>query len=275
MVGIVELRALYPRASEARLEAFAEQSDACFRDYGLDANDNRLHFFLAQVGHESDGLTITEENLNYRAERIVAVWPKRFADVTAARACAGDPQRLANTVYCDRMGNGPFESGDGWLYRGRGYIQITGREGYDKVGAIAGLDLVGSPELAHDPEHALRVGCAFWQWKSLNAICDTGDFARVTRRINGGEIGMTDRRAWLDKVRRTFAVPPPLAQQPSAAEIIAVQRALQRRGYRELGAADGVIGPRTLAAITRFRQEKRLPLGGIDQALKAALEIEA
>src|SRR4051812_33785750 len=143
------IQALFPRAPTAHLEAFAAQHDALFARFEI-TNGNRLNFFLAQIGHESGGLTIEEENLNYRADRLCAVWPSRFPTLADAQACAGSPEGLANTVYANRMGNGGAASGDGWRYRGRGYIQITGRDGYAQVGAIAGatLALVEHPERA-------------------------------------------------------------------------------------------------------------------------------
>ncbi|GGG50870.1 hypothetical protein GCM10010964_42710 [Caldovatus sediminis] len=268
------VRSLYPRAAEAHVASFARQAEALLARFEIGHAPNRLHFFLAQIGHESAGLTVTVENLNYRAERILQIWPGRFTSLEAARACAGNPERLANTVYSDRMGNGPFESGDGWRYRGRGYLQLTGRDGYRNVGRIAGLDLVERPDLAAAPDHALLVACAFWEWKGLNRLCDGGDYVAVTRRINGGTVGLADRRAWLDKVRRTFAEPD-AEPQPTAEEAVAVQRALQDKGYVEVGAADGIVGRRTIAAITRFRQEHGLPPGLIDEALRVALGIVA
>jgi putative chitinase len=212
-----------------------------------------------------------EENLNYAAERLCAVWPSRFPNLDAAQLCSRNPQSIANTVYCGRMGNGPIESGDGWRYRGRGYIQLTGRDAYRSVGIIANLELEDTPDLASQPANALLVACSFWQWKNLNEICSTGDFIKVTRRINGGTHGMADRNAWLDKVRRILNDPPDIAAQPSAEEVIALQRALQSRGYREIGAADGLIGPRTLSAIRRFRQMNDLGPGLVDAQLKASL----
>ena len=255
-----QIRELFPRAPEPHVEAFARDNPALFSRFGIDASPTRLSFFLAQVGHEAGGLTVTEENLSYSPERMVAVWPSRFADVAAARPFARNPEALANHVYGGRMGNGPADTGDGFRFRGRGYIQITGRDGYAKVGAIAGLDLVAEPDRAHDPDQALLVACAFWEWKGLNLRCDTGDFVRVTRRTNGGTTGMADRRAWLDKARRVLnaALPDDLGELP-AATIIAVQRALQSRRFSEVGAADGKLGPRTAAGIVRFRQETGLP----------------
>jgi putative chitinase len=265
------LRALFPRAPEAHLEAFAAQAPTLLKQFGIADTPTRLQFFLAQIGHESGGLTIMEEGLNYRANRLREVWPSRFPDDAAASRCAGNPELLANTVYCDRMGNGPLASGDGWRYRGRGYIQITGRDGYRNVGSRIGLDLEGQPDLAHGAQHALAVACGFWAWKGLNALCDGGDFAAVTRRINGGVNGLADRKAWLDKARRVLSTPIPENEQPPAVDAVAIQRRLQALGYREVGAADGIIGPRTQAAIARFRQEKGLPDGLIDAALLRAL----
>jgi putative chitinase len=264
-----QVQDLYPRAPAAHLDELAAQSGPVFGQFGI-APGNRLNFFLAQVGHESGGMTITEENMNYRAERIVEVWPSRFPTVESARPFANKPEKLANSVYANRMGNGGPQSGDGFRYRGRGYIQITGRGAYRDIGGIVGLDLERSPELAGAPAHALKVACGFWAWKGLNALCDGGDYVAVTRRINGGTNGMADRRAWLDKVLRLFAAPP-AAESVSAAEAIAIQRALQRAGFPEVGAADGIIGPRTLAGIARFRLREGLPPGGVDNALKKAL----
>jgi putative chitinase len=268
------LAALYPRAPAAHLDAVARDLPAVFARFGLDQGDHRWRFLLAQVGHESGGLTRTVEDLAYGASRLVAVWPKRFPTEAAAAPFAEKPEALANHVYADRMGNGPAASGDGWRYRGHGYIQLTGRDAYAAVGELVGLDLVARPALAAAPDHALTVTCGFWRWKRLNALCDGGDFEAVTRRINGGLVGIADRRAWLDKVIRLTSTPPPAADQPSADEVIAVQRALRAAGHPEVGAADGEIGPRTLAAITRFRQKRGLGSGLIDAALKRALGLD-
>lgn len=278
MLSEDQIKEIYPRAQAGRIARFAQQNADLFQRFGLDASATRLGFFLAQVGHESGGLTITVENMNYSAERLTKVWPTRFPTLASTQPFARNPEQLGNSVYANRMGNGPPDSGDGFRYRGHGYIQITGRDGYEEVGAIAGLDLVGDPDLAADPRHGLLVACSFWQWKKLNPICDTGDFVMVTRRINGGTIGMVDRRAWLDKVRRILHAPiPEAAEEISAETIVAVQRALQSRRFTEVGAADGIMGPRTAAAIMRFRQQNGLPDSPpavlIDNDLIAALGI--
>ncbi|MDX2102734.1 MAG: peptidoglycan-binding protein [Alphaproteobacteria bacterium] len=268
------LTQLYPRASDAHLSAVAGQATDVLGRFDLLARDIRVHFLLAQIGHETAGLTLLEEGLSYSAEGIVKTWPKRFSSPAEAAPFARNPEKLANQVYAGRMGNGAPASGDGFRFRGRGYIQLTGRDAYRAVGEIAGLQLEASPDLAIDPQHALTVVAAFWQWKNLNPVCDTGDFDAVSRKISGGAIGAADRRHWLDKVRRAFAAPVPADQQPAANLVVAVQRALRAKRYVEVGAADGQIGPRTLAAITRFRAANGLPAGVIDDALLRALDVE-
>ncbi len=273
MLTIDTIRALYPRGPAAHLAAFANQAEDMLGRFGIAANELRLQYFLAQIGHESGGLTIMQENLNYRAQRLCEVWPSRFPSLASAGRCAGNPEVLANTVYGERMGNRGSASGDGWRYRGRGYIQITGRDGYQEVGERTGLDLEGAPDLAFEPENALLAACGFWQWKGLNEICDTRNFGNVTRRINGGLNGQEDREAWLNKVRRVFGGAVPLDEQPDAVDVIDIQRRLRELGYPEVGAADGDIGPNTRAAITRFRFDQGLPPGVVDDALLKALRL--
>lgn len=266
-----QLAALFPRALPDHLESIGERHEELFRKYGLDRNPFRLHFFLAQIGHESGGLSVESENLNYSAERLMQVWPKRFTTLDAAKPYAGDPKKLGNFVYAARNGNGPEKSGDGYKYRGRGYVQLTGREGYSAVEEITGIGLEGSPDKAFAPKHALRVALGFWGWKKANAIADTGDFEKVTIAVNGGKIGWDDRIAWLDKVRRVLAVVPPKRIQPDAALAIRIQQALRARGYDAIGAADGMIGARTMIAITDWRTKKGLGAGTIDAPLLKSL----
>lgn len=273
MISKAQLSALFPRAKGPQTDAFATMHGALFASFGIDKNNFRRDFFLAQIGHESGGLSIERENLNYSAPRLMVVWPKRFPSLKAAQPYAGNPQKLANFVYSGRNGNGTESSGDGFLYRGRGFMQLTGREGYREAGSRAGLDLLGSPDLVFAPAHALNVALAFWKWKGANTVCDSGDFKAVTKIVNGGTIGMPEREAWLDKVRRVLAVPPPRKLQPSIALNILIQNALRARGAAGIGAADGVIGSRTIVAITAFRLKQGLGQGLIDEALIDALGI--
>jgi putative chitinase len=201
LVTEAKLRKLFPSAKDATLVAFAAKAAALFKEFGLDAKRIRIEYFLAQVAHETGGLTRSVENLNYSAKRMTEIWPTRFPTIESAEPFAGNPEKLANKVYANRMGNGPPESGDGFRYRGRGYIQITGKDGYRNTGLNAGIDLVAAPERAVATADALRVACAFWKWKDLNPLCDVRNFEEVTRRINGALIGIEDRREWLKKVR--------------------------------------------------------------------------
>jgi putative chitinase len=207
MVTEAQLKKLFPTAKEATIKAFAAKSPALFREFGLSEKRIRIEYFLAQIAHETGGLTRSVENLSYSAKRLIEIWPTRFPTLESAEPYANNPEKLANKVYANRMGNGSPESGDGYRYRGRGYIQITGKDGYRNTGLRAGLDLVSHPEKAIETAVALRIACAFWKWKELNPLCDLRKFEEVTKRINGALIGYQDRLEWLQKVRRTLAIP--------------------------------------------------------------------
>jgi putative chitinase len=204
MVTEGQLRKLFPYAKAATVKTFAAKSKALFKEFGISDKAIRKEYFLAQIAHETGGLTRSVENLNYSAERLTKIWPTRFPTIESARPFANNPEKLANKVYANRMGNGSPESGDGYRYRGRGYIQITGKDGYRQTGLRAGIDLVANPERAIASEDALRIACAFWKWKELNPLCDTRNFEEVTRRINGGLTGYDDRLEWLEKVRQAL-----------------------------------------------------------------------
>ena len=205
MITERQLRRLFPNAKEATLEAFAAKAPALFKEFGLSEKRIRVEYFIAQIAHETGGLTRSVENLNYTAKRITEIWPSRFPTLSAAEPFAGNPEKLANKVYANRMGNGAPESGDGYRYRGRGYIQITGKDNYRSTGRVAGIDLVSAPERAILTADALRIACAYWHWKNLNPLCDERKFEDVTRRINGALIGYADRKEWLEKVRKALA----------------------------------------------------------------------
>lgn len=168
----------------------------------------RLSMFLAQCAHESAGFTRLVENLNYRPATLMRVWPKRFPNIEAARKYAHAPEKLANYVYANRadLGNGDEASGDGWRFRGRGLIQITGRSNYEACGLALGVDLLTSPDiLATDRYAALSAGW-FWHRRGLNYLADAGEFETVTRRINGGTTGLADRRLRWERARDALGV---------------------------------------------------------------------
>jgi putative chitinase len=145
--------------------------------------------FLGQILVESAMLEKMEENLNYSAERLCAVWPGRFPTVEVALPYIHNPEALANRVYGGRMGN--VDPGDGWRYRGRGILQVTGRRNYQLVGTIIGQDLEDLPELLEQPHFALAAAIAWWEKKVPDAFL--GDVSRITTIVNGGANGIQDR----------------------------------------------------------------------------------
>jgi putative chitinase len=153
----------------------------------------RVAAFLAQTAHESGGYTVLMENLNYRAETLCKVWPKRFPTLEFAKKFDRKPQLIANTVYANRMGNGAPETGDGFRYRGRGLIQLTGKSNYTLFAEYAEMQLDDVPDYIETPRGAIHSACWFWYSNDLNAYADEGDFEGMTKRINGGTIGLADR----------------------------------------------------------------------------------
>lgn len=147
-----------------------------------------LDDFLGQVLHESAMLTRVEENLNYRPERLVAVWPHRFPSAAAALGYAHNPQALANLVYGGRLGNTALD--DGWHYRGRGLIQVTGRANYRALATAMGLPLESNPDMLTQPAIALRSAVAWWEGNVPDGVM--GDIVRVRRAVNGGKVGLED-----------------------------------------------------------------------------------
>lgn len=166
------------------------------------AGDADIQDFLGQILHESAGLTVLAENLNYlTAARLCAVWPIRFPSELVAAPYVRNPEALANLVYGGRMGN--LDRGDGWTYRGRTPLQITGRANYVMVGNLVGQDLDVMPELLEQPHFALEACIAWWE----NVIPDSilGDPQKVTQRVNGGLIGLADREQLTAAASRALA----------------------------------------------------------------------
>jgi putative chitinase len=151
----------------------------------------RQAHFIAQIGHESGSFARLVENLNYSAEGLLKTWPARFDKGTAAWA-ARQPQRIANIVYGGRMGN--INADDGWKYRGRGLIQLTGRENYRQAANALGIELLVHPELLEQPGEAATTAAWYWADRGLNTLADAGKLEAITRKINGGVNGLVDRQ---------------------------------------------------------------------------------
>jgi putative chitinase len=164
------------------------------------------------------------------------------------------------------MGNGPPNSGDGWRYRGRGVLQTTGRESYRKFGRKCGVDFEGDPDLVLAPEHALKPALAEWRDKHLNVAADHNDIEIVTKGINGGLVGLPERRAWLARIFPFVSEAAPIEQSKEWR----VQEALNEAGF-DCGKPDGVVGPNTRAAIMACCAARALPISPIitDQLLQS------
>lgn len=165
------------------------------------AGDSEIDDFLGQVLHESAQLERLEENLNYSAERLTQVWPNRFPTVADAAPYARNPQALANNVYYKRLGND--ERGDGWRFRGRGLIQVTGKSNYAAVARLTGIDCLNTPDLLAEPTYALRSAIAWWEGNVPDEVM--GNIDKVTRRVNGGQIGLAHRLALTEEAEKGLA----------------------------------------------------------------------
>lgn len=153
----------------------------------------RLAAFLSQIGHESGSLSTVSENLNYSAIGLSKTWPKRFPTIKAAEPYHRNPEKIANKVYANRMDNSDESSGDGWRYRGRGLKQLTGKYNYKKASQGLGVDLVNNPDLLLHPLWAVLSAAWFWAENDCNVYADKGDIVNLTKKINGGTIGLDDR----------------------------------------------------------------------------------
>jgi putative chitinase len=149
--------------------------------------------FIGQCGHECGQFKVLEENLNYKAETLMKLWKSRFPTIEIANEYARNPKKIANKVYASRMGNRDEASGDGYRFRGRGCIQLTGHANYFHAGQACGEDFVMNPDLVATPKYAAMTAGWFWSTHKLNQYADSRDFVMMTKKINGGIIGLDDR----------------------------------------------------------------------------------
>ncbi|WP_347116198.1 glycoside hydrolase family 19 protein [Leclercia sp. S52] len=180
--------------------------DAAMKEFGITAVNDRA-MFIAQLGHESAGFTSLEENFNYSVDGLKKTFGKRLISYQCemlgrvdGKQTARQPQ-IANLVYGGRMGN--IAEGDGWKYRGRGLLQITGRENYTKCATALKLDLVSTPELLEQERHAAR--SAAWFFALRGCLLYSGDIVRVTQIINGGQNGLADRKVRYSRAQAALA----------------------------------------------------------------------
>ena len=194
---------------QATAEKWVEAVSAACQEFNINT-PQRIAGFLSQCAHESGGFERLQENLNYSADGMAGIWPRRFAVLGPdgkpakkdgknqpnkfALALHRKPEMIANVVYANRMGNGPTESGEGWKFRGRGLKQLTGKDNHRACSAGLGVDLVENPDLLLEPVYAARSAAWFWATNKCNTFADAGDIEGLTKRINGGLIGIDDRK---------------------------------------------------------------------------------
>ena len=157
--------------------------------------------FIAQCAHESGGFTRFVENLNYSSERLLVVFPKYFKTPAIAAEYGRKPEKIASRVYASRMGNGPEESGDGWKFRGRGFIQVTGKSNYTECGLSIEKDLLETPEYLESTEGAILSAIWYWKYRDLDKYARKDDIVGMTKAVNGGTHGLQERTAYYEKAK--------------------------------------------------------------------------
>jgi putative chitinase len=250
---------------------------------------NRIVGFVAQCAHESANFTALEENLNYKEATLLKIFPRYFgAGKRNAAEYAGKPEKIANYVYMDefrtsKMGN--VKEGDGWLFRGRGLKQLTGRENYTNFGKSVGMTAEEAAVYVATEKGAIESACWFWNAKKLNAIADSGDIVKMTKVINGGDIGLADRKARWEKGLavlggKVSVTPTPAnlkitnttSQSASSSDLDLTEalnigsrgetvKALQAK--LGLSPADGVFGPNTKRAVKEYQAKNGLVADGV------------
>lgn len=256
------IQAAAPGAPATAWESLVELPEDC----PIFAGDLRLAHTIGQCAHESVGFARTSESLWYSAPRLMAVWPGRFPTIEAAEPYAGNPEALANNVYGGRMGN--VDPGDGYRYRGQGWLQLTGRDNYRRYGRALGIDLEGNPELAAHPRTAWMVAAHYLATRrraKRTALewADADNAEMVTRIVNGGLHGLDDRRARTAAALMALRGAQPTLQRGSRGPAVRVlQQRLAAHGLA-VGALDGHFGARTEAAVVEFQRQNGLLPDGV------------
>ena len=208
-ITLAQILQLAPNSRSSYRDAF-QNGQRVLDQYEISNWPLRLAHFMAQVLHESGGLAIQFENLNYSADRLPKVWPSRFQPKGPLNPAdyAHNPQRLANQVYGNRMGN--TSANDGYTYRGRGLLQLTGKDSYQAATTIVrqtnptAPDFVALPDEVIGAQWCLVIAAAEWHTKGCNPLADQDDIKKITRAINGGQIGLTERMEWLKRAKAVW-----------------------------------------------------------------------
>ena len=206
MITAEQIKEVCPNAKQEIVDAVANNLDLLSEYYDINT-PLRLAHFLAQCAHESGGFRLMKENLNYSADGLNKIFPKYFKNAGRdANAYARNPEKIANVVYASRMGNGPPESGDGWKFCGRGLIQLTGRNNYESLAETLEMTLDETVEYLETAGGALESAAWFWANNGLNEIADADDIVRATKKVNGGTIGLEDRKEHLEEFKEIMGI---------------------------------------------------------------------
>jgi putative chitinase len=255
------------------IDAWYDAMVKIFPKYGIDT-PNRIAGFCAQCGHESLNFTVLEENLNYKAATLEKLFSKYFSK--AGRNAAEyekKPEKIANVIYASRMGNGDTASGDGYKFRGRGIIQLTGRDNYTNFGKSIGKSPEEVIEYLKTLDGALESACWYWNSRKLNDACDANDITKMTKLVNGGTIGLEDRKKHYEHNLAVLggavkSAPAPVNPQITDAVTQTVKRGSQGETVKKLQAAlglkpDGVFGIGTEASLKSWQAKNGLVADGV------------
>lgn len=261
-----QVRALLPRNKEPA--AWFEAMEEILPLWEINTV-KRVAGFISQTAYESADYRSLTENLNYSATRLNQVFPKYFIRAGRdARQYHRQPEKIANIVYANRMDNGPTSSGDGWKYRGRGIIQLTGKYNYSKFAQAMNISLAEAVKYVETKKGALDSACWYWDSRNLNAAADRGDVSAMTKLINGGYHGLADRKILYNRALKTLSSGGTITETPTGAihqtvrrgsngsTVVAVQKALKIT-------ADGIFGPGTERTLKEWQAKNGLVPDGI------------
>jgi putative chitinase len=274
MLTTSQFKKLFPNCKDP--DGWVDAMNEVFPKYEINTPE-RIASFIAQCGHESGGWRVFSENLNYSAKALDAIFGKYFK--RAARDSEPyhrQPEKIANVVYANRMDNGDTESGDGWKYRGRGPIQLTGKANYSAFASDMDVDVVDNPDsVSEDKEIALMSAIWYWNKNKLNRYADSGDIKTMTKRINGGYIGLEDRiHHWKEALHMLGSdaseheSEDEFVEEPSPEDIGVLRKGMKSVGVvmmqEALGiTADGDFGPGTERALKEWQSANGLVADGI------------
>jgi putative chitinase len=250
-------------ASSSKIAAYVDPIFNAMHEFGIDTSDRQV-MFLAQVMTESGALSVVVENLNYSADGLLRTFPKYYRNASEANAHAKQPIKIASRVYANRMGNGNEASQDGWKFRGRGLIQITGKNNYVSFGEEIGMDLTEDPSYLETAEGAARSAAWFWKVNNLNRFADSHDIVGCSKAVNGGTNGLDERKKYYARGMAVLgAAPAPVSPAFTTLTIGSSGPAVEEIQTLLGIEADGKFGPGTAAAVKAFQTRNGLVADGV------------